>query len=127
MNRDEQAIRQLVADWMEATRAGDAAKVLALMADDVVFLRPGHPPMRKDEFERAIRAQAAGQAPQFDGKSEIQEVQLAGDWAFMWSKLTVTGKPPGGASPVTRTGHTLTVFTKQSGKWLLARDANMLA
>jgi uncharacterized protein (TIGR02246 family) len=38
MQTDEQAIRQLVADWMAATRAGDLPAVLRLMADDVVFM-----------------------------------------------------------------------------------------
>jgi ketosteroid isomerase-like protein len=27
----------------------------------------------------------------------------------------------------TRSGHTLSILKKQNGKWLLARDANMLA
>jgi len=45
----------------------------------------------------------------------------------MWSKLTVTITPPGGAQLVTRAGYTLTIFKKENGKWVLARDANMLA
>ena len=45
MQNDEQAIRQLVATWMAATKAGDMETVLSLMADDVVFLLPGRPPM----------------------------------------------------------------------------------
>jgi uncharacterized protein (TIGR02246 family) len=126
MQSDEHAIRQLVAAWMTATKAGDVEAVLSLVTDDVVFLRPGHPPMRKAEFAAGMRAQAGGQAPQFDGKSEIQEVRIAGDWAFMWTKLTVVATPPG-ATPIARAGHTLTVLQKQDGKWLLARDANMLA
>jgi hypothetical protein len=28
---------------------------------------------------------------------------------------------------MTRAGHTLSVLNKQNGKWMLARDANMLA
>jgi hypothetical protein len=28
---------------------------------------------------------------------------------------------------MTRSGHTLSILRKQEGKWLLARDANMLA
>jgi ketosteroid isomerase-like protein len=35
-------------------------------------------------------------------------------------------RSPGGAAPVVRTGPTLTVFRKEGGRWLLARDANML-
>jgi uncharacterized protein (TIGR02246 family) len=56
---DEAAIRALVSTWMEATRTGDTAKVLELMADDVVFLVAGRPPFGKREFEAATTAQAA--------------------------------------------------------------------
>lgn len=127
MANDEAEIRQLIATWMEATKAGDTAKVLSLMADDVVFLVPGQPPMiGKDAFAAAMQSQAQDGAPQFDGHSEICELQVHGDWAFMWTKLSVTFTPPGG-KPMTRAGHTLTVLQKQNGKWVLARDANMLA
>ena len=55
MQNDEQEIRQLVSTWMAATKAGDVEKVLSLMADDVVFLMPGQPVMRKSEFAVAAR------------------------------------------------------------------------
>ena len=127
MQNDEQEIRQLVSTWMAASKAGDVETVLALMTDDVVFLVPGQPVMRKADFAAVARAQAGPGAPQIDGKSEIQEVQILGDWAFMWTKLTVVVTPPNGAAPMTRAGHTLTILKNQDGKWLLARDANLLA
>jgi uncharacterized protein (TIGR02246 family) len=126
MQTDDQQIRALVATWMAATKAGDVKAILDLMSEDVVFLVPGKPPMGKAEFAIAARAQAAGEAPKFDGHSDIQEVQVAGDWAFMWSKLTVVATPPDGGPSSTRSGHTLTVFRRQGGRWLLARDANVL-
>ena len=46
MHNDEREIRDLVASWMAATKAGDIDSVLSLMADDVVFLVAGHPPGR---------------------------------------------------------------------------------
>ena len=95
MQGDEQEIRQLVATWMAASQAGDVETVLSLMADDVVFLVPGQPVMRKAGFAAAARAQSAPGAPQFDGTSEIQEIQVAGDWAFLWTRLTVVATPPG--------------------------------
>lgn len=114
--------------WMEATKAGDVDTVLSLVADDAVFLVTGRPPMiGKSEFAAAMRAQAGEQAPRFDGESEIQEIHVLGDWAYMWTKLEVVVTPPGDAPPVTRAGHTLSVLRKQDGKWLLARDANMLS
>ena len=127
MHSDEQEIRQLVSTWMAATKAGDVETVLSLMADDVVFLVAGRPPMRKADFAAAARARARGDAPAFDGTSDIQEIRVIGDWAFLWQKLTVTAVAPDGAAPVTRAGHTLTIFERQNGKWVLARDANMLA
>jgi uncharacterized protein (TIGR02246 family) len=124
---DEQEIRKLVETWMAASKAGDTDTVLRLMADDVVFLMPGHPPMGKAGFAAAAEAQAAGEAPTFDGTSEIREIKVLGDWAFMWTKLTVVATPPGGTPATTRSGHTLSVLRKENGKWVLARDANLLA
>jgi uncharacterized protein (TIGR02246 family) len=127
MPSDEDQIRQLVATWLRATKAGDVETVLNLMTEDVVFLIPGRAPMRKDEFAAVSRAQAGGSAPQIEGASEIQEIQVAGDWAFIWTKLSVTITPPAGGEPIERAGHTLTVLKKTNGQWRLARDANLLA
>ena len=127
MQSDEEQLRTLVATWMAATKAGDVDTVLSLMTEDVVFLVPGRPPMRKSEFAAAAKAQAGAAAPKFDGTSDIQEIKVVGDWAFMWARLTVIVTPPDGSPPIERAGHTLTVFHKQHGRWLLARDANLLA
>ncbi len=129
MTTDEKEIRELVSTWIEASKAGDTEKVLSLMTDDVVFLTPGRPPMTKADFAAASRAQTQGGAagaPTIDGQSEIQEIQIAGDWALLWTKLRVVMTPPGG-SPLTRAGFTLSVVRRQAGRWLFARDANLLA
>ena len=38
---DEQAIRQLVDTWLEASKTGDLETVLSLMSDDVIFMDRG--------------------------------------------------------------------------------------
>ena len=124
--RDEQEIRELVSAWMDATKAGEMEKVLSLMSDDVVFLMPGQPPMGKAGFAAAARAHAGKDAPNVNGTREIQEITVLGEWAFMWTKLTVVVTPTGGGPSMTRSGHTLSVLKKRQGKWVLARDANML-
>lgn len=126
MQNDEQEIRHLVSTWMAATKAGDMDKVLSLMTDDVIFLVPGQPVMHKADFAAAARAQSGQNAPEFDGSSEIQEIKVVGDWAFMWTKLTIIMTPSGGGQSVKRAGYTLTILKKHDGKWQLARDANML-
>lgn len=127
MQNDEQEIRQLTSTWMTATKTGDVDTILSLMSDDAIFLVPGQPVMRKPDFAAAARAQSGPDAPKFDGSSEIQEIRILGDWAFMWTKLTVVATPPGNVASITRKGYTLTILEKQDGKWVLARDANLLA
>jgi uncharacterized protein (TIGR02246 family) len=58
MQNDEHEIRQLVSTWMAASKAGDIETVLSLMSDDVVFLVPGQPVMRKADFAAAARSQS---------------------------------------------------------------------
>jgi uncharacterized protein (TIGR02246 family) len=125
MSADEQAIRDLVATWLDASKAGDNATVLGLMADDVVFLLPGQPPMRgRDAFAAAQNGMAnLG----IDAVGRIQEIKVFGDWAYCWNQLTVTITPRNGGEPVTRAGDVLSILQRQSGRWVIVRDANMLA
>jgi len=64
MRSDEEQIRQVIASWHAATKAGDIDKVLGLMADDVVFLVPGRQPMRKADFEALSRVLPGSARPQ---------------------------------------------------------------
>jgi uncharacterized protein (TIGR02246 family) len=114
---------------MDATQRGDTQAVLDLMTEDVVFLVAGQPPMMgRAVFEEAMKAQSApdGKRMQFEGMSDIQEITITGDWAYMWSRLKILVTPPGANTPITRAGHTLTVLRKEQGRWRIARDANLL-
>ena len=122
---DEKEIRSLVDTWMAATKAGDSETVLGLMTDDVVFLVSGQEPFGKAAFAGASVAQSDGSV-EFNGKSEIIEVKVLGDWAYTLTKLRVTATQHG-KEPVVRAGYTLTVLRKDAGKWKIARDANLLA
>jgi uncharacterized protein (TIGR02246 family) len=123
MSDDEHAIRALIDTWMSASKAGDTATVLGLMADDVVFMVPGREPFGKQEFAAASQGM---QGVTIDGKSEIVELNVLGEWAYLRGRLQVSMTPPGG-NPVHRSGYTLTILRKEAdGQWRLARDANLL-
>jgi uncharacterized protein (TIGR02246 family) len=126
MQEDEQKISDLIARWLRATAAGDLPQILSLMAEDVVFLLPGHPPMRgKETF--AAGFQTALQHFRIDSSSQIQEIHIAGDLAYCWNHLTVTMTPRQAGAAKHRAGYTLTILRKQpDGNWVVARDANML-
>ena len=122
---DERAIREVIATWFEATKAGDTAKVLSLMSDDVVFLVAGKRPFGKQEFAAAQQEQ---KGVRFDATSQVREIHVTGDWAYCWTDLSVVATPEKGGSPVKRSGNTMSIFRRQpDGTWLLARDANLLA
>lgn len=127
MQTDEAQIRALVATWIDATRTGDVDAVLALMSDDVVFLVPGQAPMDKKTFAAAARAQSGPDAPSFSATSEIEEIRVLGDWAYLWTRLAVTVRFADGRPGMKRAGHTLSILRKEDGRWVLVRDANMLA
>lgn len=127
MQNDEQAIRELIATWQSATAANDLPQILRLMAEDVVFLVPGQPPMRgRDAFAAGFRK--AVQHYRIESTAEIQEIQIIGEWAYSWTHLTVTMAPLQKGPPMIRKGYTLTILRKQpDGAWVLYRDANMLS
>ena len=126
MNADEQAIRDLVAHWHSATVAGDVETVLGLMAEDVVFLVAGHPPMKgRSNFEKQLREVLATHRIKSSG--EVQEVEVSGDLAYCWTLLDVRITPTASGSSSARSGSSLSILRKQSdGSWLLVRDANLL-
>ncbi|MET3590629.1 MULTISPECIES: SgcJ/EcaC family oxidoreductase [Mesorhizobium] len=124
MTDDEAAIRQVVETWMTASRKGDLETVLGLMTDDVVFMVPGKEPFGKEAFAAASRGMGE---TKIDGTSEIVELKLLGDWAYIRNRIEMTATPPGGEA-VRRSGYTLTILRKEGdGRWRLARDANLLA
>ncbi|NUS22498.1 MAG: SgcJ/EcaC family oxidoreductase [Mesorhizobium sp.] len=124
MGDDEAAIRQVVETWMEASRRGDLEAVLGLMTDDVVFMVPGKEPFGKAAFAATSKGMAGMKV---DGVSEIVELKLLGDWAYIRNHIDMTATPLDG-KPLRRSGYALTLLRKESdGRWRLARDANLLA
>jgi uncharacterized protein (TIGR02246 family) len=123
MENDEQAIRNLVDRWLAATKAGDLDTVLKLMTDDVIFMVPGQEPFGKAAFAANSGAMKNFQV---EGTSNIQELKVLGDWAWMRNHLKITITPPTGA-PMEHSGYTLTILRKNpDGSWVLFRDANMV-
>jgi uncharacterized protein (TIGR02246 family) len=119
---DETAIRKLVDTWLAASKAGDIATVLSLMSDDVVFMVPGREPFGKQAFAAASDAM---KKVRIEGKSDIRELRVLGDWAYIRNYIEITMTPQNG-QPMKRSGYTLTILRKESGQWRLARDANLV-
>lgn len=127
MSADEQAIRQMIALWHSATARGDVDTVLGLMDENAVFLVTGQPPMRgRAGFAQGLRGLL--KTHRIESTSEIQEVEVSGNLAYVWNRLEVKVIALADNSAVARSGNALSILHKQAdGQWRLVRDANMLA
>ena len=121
-NDQEQAIRSLVDSWLKASEEGDLTTMLSLVSDDVLFMVPGKEPFGKEAFARNYENMKG----KMKTDSDIQEIRIIGDWAWMRNLLRVTFISSSGESTV-HSGHVLSVLRKNpDGKWVIARDANLL-
>ena len=127
MDKDEKAIRGVIARWHEATAAGKVDEVLPLMDEDVIFLVAGKPPMKgRAAFEKGLRSLLAGHTIRSSG--DVQEVEVSGDLAYARTNLGITVTPLAGGKPNSYSANALSIFRRQSGgNWVLVRDANLLA
>ena len=124
MTDDERAIRAVIDEWMAASGAGDTNAVLKLMTDDVIFMTPGREPFGKAEFEATSEGMRDFRV---DGRAEVREIEVHGDWAWVRNHLEIEVTPPDGETS-RRSGYTLTILKKgEDGRWRLARDANLLS
>ena len=115
-----------MAEWRRLTAEGNLDGLLALLTDDVIFLTPGNPPITKSDFAAGFREVSA--KARIDAMQDVKEIRASGDIAAAWSHLTVVLTPKDGGKKSEASGYVLTVFHRSpSGKWLLARDANLVA
>ena len=125
MRPDELAIRELHSIWIDAVNAGDLARLLTLMADDVVFLNPGEEGLGRDGF--SAKFSAAHQQLRICCVSELMDVVVVGEVAYTLSRDSLSVSPRGGEESWLA-GDRMTIYRKQpDGRWLLARDANVLS
>jgi uncharacterized protein (TIGR02246 family) len=126
MGPEEREIREVHSIWISAVNAGDLVRLLALMAEDVVFLNPGQEPLGRDGF--SANFSAAHQQVRVRCSSELEEVVVIGEVAFSRSRDALSVTPLAGGKTTQLAGHRLTVYRKQpDGRWLLARDAHTLS
>lgn len=61
-----------------------------------------------------------------EGRSEIRELEVLGDVAYLRNRIEMTATAADGKS-IRRSGYTLAILRKEAdGRWRLSRDANLL-
>jgi uncharacterized protein (TIGR02246 family) len=126
MASDEREIRTVHSIWIDAVNAGDLARLLTLVAQDVVFLTPGQAPFGRESFSSNFMT--AHQQMRICCTSELEEVVVVGEVAYTRSRDTLSVTPRAGGKAAQLAGHRMTVYRKQSdGRWLLSRDVHTLS
>jgi uncharacterized protein (TIGR02246 family) len=126
MASDEREIRAVHSIWIDAVNAGDLARLLTLVAEDVVFLTPGQAPFGREGFSSNFRT--ALQQMRIGCTSELEEVIVVGEVACTRSRDALSVTPRAGGKAAQFAGHRITVYRKQrDGRWLLSRDAHTLS
>jgi uncharacterized protein (TIGR02246 family) len=122
---DTERVRMVMDRWLRLTSEQDVDGILALTADDVVFLTPGNEPIGKEQFAAGMRDVMA--KARIESVQEVKEVRTSADVAYAWSHLSVDLIAKDGGGKVHNEGYALTVFRRSAGgEWLVARDANLV-
>ena len=119
---DEQAIRELDAQWSKTAGANDLDGTVSYYSDDA-FLLPPNAPMASDK--QGIRASWASLlGPNVSVSWQVSKIEVArsGDLAYVVGVYVLTMKDPQG-QPVTDRGKLIEVWKKQAdGKWKAVAD-----
>ena len=122
---DEQAIRKLTEDWLAAVRAKDIPRLSSMVTDDAIFMPPGLPPIRG---KQAVETMYKSFFPQFASVEQtvsIEEIEVAGDWAFAWGTEQFVLVPQAGGAPIEMQGKGMSILRRQpDGSWKFARGIN---
>jgi uncharacterized protein (TIGR02246 family) len=122
---DKNAILLLLDRWRVATRAKDIHAILELVTDDVVFLPSSVPPIKgKEEVGKMYRA-FFPQYCEIKHEAIIEEIRVAGDWAFLWGTDELRLIPESGETEIHMKGKGLSILQRQSdGSWRFWRGIN---
>src|ERR1041385_8966964 len=106
MASDEREIRTVHSIWIDAVNAGDRARLLTLVAEDVVFLSPGQAPVDREGF--SSKFMAAHEQMRISCTSELEEVVVVGEVAYTWSRDALSVTPRAGGKTGQLVGHRMT-------------------
>ena len=119
---DADAIATLLQEHFDAFNRADIEGMAKMVTDDAVAMPPNQPPVvGKDAFRSWLRAglDAARSHLEFS----LQEVEVAGEWAFDRFDWTMETTPTGGGETTRDNGKCVWICRRQPDEsWLIARS-----
>jgi uncharacterized protein (TIGR02246 family) len=119
---DVEAIKTLLAEYDAAATAGNVDAYMALYADDAVSMPPNEPARTgKEEIRAGFVAFLEENTVQLT--SQVDEVRVSGDLAFLRVAYDETVTPKAGGEPTQPHGKWLVILQRQpDGSWKWWRE-----
>lgn len=128
MQQDQASVRAYYDNWMRATIEGLPELGMSLVDESAVFLMPGAPPMDRETFVNAATAGDPNNSPiDYDLKSEVHEIKVIGDYAWLWTEFKLVSKHKETGDTSTVAGHTLSILKRSGDSWVAVREANTMS
>ncbi|MDZ4775309.1 MAG: nuclear transport factor 2 family protein [Alphaproteobacteria bacterium] len=109
--------------YVDAINSNDAAKVAAVLTDDIVYQAPHEPEIVGKAAVRAWVERYFGAYSTVWKKTALDFI-VAGDWAFERYAYESTDTPKAGGVALTDKGKGLNIYHKDAdGVWRVARDS----
>ena len=120
---DVETINKLGEEFTAAIKESDIERLLSFYKVDAVLMPPNESAAKGN---KAIRAWFQSFFDQFtveDFSFAIEEVTVAGDWAFRGGSFTMAFSPAAGGDQMTDVGKFIEIWQRQpDGSWKMARD-----
>ena len=119
----DSAAHQAHANYVRVINSNKVDSFATMVTDDVVFLAAGEKPL---VGKAAVRAWVDGYYKAFrtSWDKPVEELVVAGDYAYERYRWTSTDTPIAGGTPIVDTGWGLLVYRREAdGVWRVARDA----
>jgi len=127
VDHDAAAIRELLERWGVAVAERNAAALASMVDEEAMFLAPGRPAIRGRAAVEALYRQSFA-ATSLAQDFTIEELHVAGDWAFVIGRDAVVVTPLGGGEAVRARGMGLSVLRRQPDRsWRFWRGINNMA
>jgi uncharacterized protein (TIGR02246 family) len=122
LDREERAVRQALAAFLDAVNRGDFEAVVGMITDDAVFWTADYPAL---EGKAAVRAAYAGLAAyRMRQDFRVEELRVCGDWAFArgYEDFTLEPRDGKGDRLEVKGRRAISILRRQpDGTWKTAR------
>lgn len=121
----KQIIEGMIGAWKKAAEARDLERLLALIADECVFIAPAAPPVRGKEAAKAMFLTVWSRVKEHHQTFTVEEAFIAGDWLIAWGQETATLVPNEGEAAKFE-GHGFMILKRAGDTWQFARGINSM-